>query len=523
MKGHSEKRGWFVTGFARVLGFCMRWRWLTIGCTLAAFALSIVGMGFVQQQFFPSSDRNELIVDWNLPQNSSIADANAQMARFEKEALQGKDGIDHWSTYVGQGAPRFLLSFDVQPADISFGQMVIVTKSLADRDRLKGELQTYLTKTFPGTDAFVKLLDIGPPVGRPIQYRLSGPDIGKVRAFSQQLAGIIAGNPHLGSVVFDWMEPARVVKVDVLQDKARQLGVTSEDIASTLNGIVEGKSITQVRDDIYLVKVLGRANAAERGAIETLRNLQLSGSSGQSVPLAAVATFRDELEQPTIWRRARQPTITLKAGILDSVQPATVVEQLKTPIAQFTAKLPTGYSVVTGGSVEESGKSQAPIIAVVPIMLFAMATILMVQLQSFHRLFLVFAVAPLALIGVVAALLPSGSPLGFVAILGVLALIGILIRNSVILIVQIETLRDEGVPPWLAVVEATQHRMRPILLTAAAASLALIPIAREVFWGPMAYAMMGGIIVGTVLTLLFLPALYIAWFRIKLPDVGSHA
>ncbi|MGP9811960.1 efflux RND transporter permease subunit [Rhodopseudomonas sp. NSM] len=523
MKSHHDNKGWFSTAFSRALLFCMRWRWLTIAVTLAAFALSIVGMGFVQQQFFPSSDRKELIVDWSLPQNSSIAETSAQMAQFEREALKGQAGIDHWSTYVGQGAPRFLLSFDVQPANATFGQMVIVTKSLADRDRLKAELQAYLKKTFPGTDALVKLLDIGPPVGRPVQYRVSGPDIGEVRALSRQLAGIVAGNPHLGDVVYDWMEPARVVKVDVLQDKARQLGVTSEDIASTLNGVVDGSSVTQVRDDIYLVKVLGRANAAERGSIETLRNLQLSGSNGQSVPLAAVANFRYELEQPTIWRRSRLPTITLKADIRDGVQPATVVEQLKAPIAEFSAKLPVGYSVAVGGSVEESGKSQSPIIAVVPVMLFAMATILMIQLQSFSRLFLVFAVAPLALIGVVAALLPSGAPLGFVAILGVLALIGILIRNSVILIVQIEHLRSENKPPWDAVVEATEHRMRPILLTAAAASLALIPIAREVFWGPMAYAMMGGIIVGTVLTLLFLPALYVAWFRIKMPEEGTSA
>ncbi|UYO50887.1 efflux RND transporter permease subunit [Rhodopseudomonas palustris] len=517
MKNHHETKGRFATMFSRMLGFCMRHRWLTIGLTLVAFALSLVGMGFVQQQFFPNSDRKELIVDWNLPQNSSIAETNAQMAKFEREALTGRPGIDHWSTYVGQGAPRFVLSFDVEPSNATFGQMVIVTKSLADRDRLRPELQAYLRKTFPGTDALVKLLDIGPPVGRPVQYRVSGPDIAKVRGFAQQLAGIVAANPHLGEVVFDWMEPARVIKVDVLQDKARQLGVTSEDIASTLNGILDGATITQVRDDIYLVNVLGRANDAERGSIETLRNLQLSGGSGQTVPLAAVATFRYELEQPTIWRRSRLPTVTVKASVIDEVQPATVVEQLKHSVGEFTAKLPVGYSVTVGGAVEESGKSQAPIVAVVPIMLFVMATVLMIQLQSFQRLFLVFAVAPLALIGVVAALLPSRAPLGFVAILGVLALIGILIRNSVILIVQIEQLRSEGRPPWDAVTEATEHRMRPIMLTAAAASLALIPIAREVFWGPMAYAMMGGIIVGTVLTLLFLPALYIAWFRIKAP------
>jgi multidrug efflux pump subunit AcrB len=523
MKGQHESKGRISRAFSSILATCMRWRWATIAVTLLVFGLSLFGMGFVQQQFFPASDRNELIVDWNLPQNSAIAETNAQMARFEQEALKGNPGIDHWSSYVGQGAPRFVLSFDVQPADVSFGQIVIVTKSIEVRNRVKAELQGYLKKTFPGTDAFVKLLDIGPPVGRPVQYRVSGPDIAKVRDYAQELAGVLRSSPHLGDVVFDWMEPARVVKVDVLQDKARQLGVTSEDIAATLNGVLDGTSITQVRDDIYLVNVLGRANASERHAIETLRDLQLSGTSGQSVPLAAVATLRYEIEQPTIWRRSRLPTITLKAGILDAVQPATVVDQLKPQLAAFEAKLPAGYAVAIGGSVEESGKSQAPIVAVVPLMLFIMATILMLQLQSFQRLFLVFAVAPLALIGVVAALLPSGAPLGFVAILGVLALIGILIRNSVILIVQIEHLRDEGRPPWAAVVEATEHRMRPIMLTAAAASLALIPIAREVFWGPMAYAMMGGIIVGTVLTLLFLPALYVAWFRIKEPAIGSDS
>lgn len=518
MKSHHEKKGRFAKAFGRTLLFCMRHRWLTIGATLTVFALSIVGMGYVQQQFFPSSDRNELVVDWNLPQNSSIAETNAQMAQFEKEVLKGNDDIDHWSTYVGQGAPRFLLSFDVQPNDVTFGQMIIVTKNVEARDRLKPKLQDYLTRTFPGTDAFVKLLDIGPPVGRPVQYRMSGPDVGKVRDYARQLAGIMSGNSHLSNVVFDWMEPARVVKVDVLQDKARQLGVTSQAIATTLNAIVDGSSVTQVRDDIYLVNVLARANAAERGSIETLRNLQLSSSNGQSVPLAAVAQFRYELEQPKIWRRSRLPTITLSAGILDSVQAATISDQLKAPIAEFSAKLPPGYAVNIGGAVEQSGKSQAPIIAVVPMMLFAMATLLMLQLQSFSRLFLVFAVAPLALIGVVAALLPSRAPMGFVAILGILALIGILIRNSVILIVQIEQHRNDGQSPWEAVVDATEHRMRPILLTAAAASLALIPISREIFWGPMAYAMMGGIIVGTVLTLLFLPALYVAWFRIKAPD-----
>jgi multidrug efflux pump len=521
LPSHHAEGGRLTRMFRTTLDACMRHRWTTIIATVLIFAVSVFGMRFVQQQFFPSSDRNELVIDFNLPQNSSIAETNAQMAKFEQDGLKNDPDIDHWSTYVGTGAQRFVLSFDVQPADLSFGQIIIVTKSLEARDRARARLQAYLTRTFPGTDAYVHLLDIGPPVGRPVQYRVSGPDIARVREIAQEVAGIMRGNAHLGAVIFDWMEPSRVVKVDVLQDKARQLGVTSSDIANALNSVLDGTSITQVRDDIYLIDVRGRAKALERQSLETLRDLQLSGSNGQSIPLAALATLRYEIEQPEIWRRSRLPTLTLKASVIDQVQPNTVVDQLAPAMAAFNAKLPAGYRVVTGGSVEESGKSQAPIIAVVPIMLFTMATILMLQLQSFQRLFLVFAVAPLALIGVVAALLPSGAPLGFVAILGVLALIGILIRNSVILIVQIEHLREEGRPPWEAVVEATEHRMRPIMLTAAAASLALIPIAREVFWGPMAYAMMGGIIVGTVLTLLFLPALYVAWFRIKAPEPNA--
>ncbi|ANK88854.1 MULTISPECIES: efflux RND transporter permease subunit [unclassified Rhizobium] len=514
MKSHHEKKGRFASVFSWLLGLAMRWRWVTIVLTVGVFALSVGGMGLVQQQFFPNSDRTELVIDWNLPHNSSIAETNRQMAKFEKEMLADNKDIDHWTTYVGQGAPRFILSFDVQTPDVTFGQTIIVTKGLDVRDKVRAELQDYLTKTFPGTDAFVKLLDIGPPVGKPVQYRISGPDIQKVRDISQQFAGVVGTHPLLSNMVLDWNEPSRVVKVDVLQDKARQLGVSSEDIATALNGIVEGSTATQIRDDIYLVNVVGRARASERDSIQTLQNLQLSTSNGKVVPLSAVANFRYELEQPTIWRRDRQPTITLKAAVIGSTQPATIVDQLKPKVEEFQKNLPVGYKVEIGGAVESSAEAQGPIAAVAPLMLFTMATILMIQLQSFSRLFLVFAVAPTALIGVVTALLLSNAPMGFVAILGVLALIGILIRNSVILVVQIEHLRAEGVAPWQAVIEATEHRMRPIMLTAAAATLALIPISREIFWGPMAYAMMGGIVIGTALTLLFLPALYVAWFRI---------
>ena len=514
LKKHKDHEGRFAVAFSWLLQLCLRFRWVTIASTLAAFGLSVVGMLFVQQQFFPSSDRPELVVDWNLPQNSSIAETNRQMAQFEREKLKNNPDIDHWSSYVGRGAPRFILSFDVQPDDATFGQIVIVSKGLDVRDKVKADLQNYLQKTFPGTDAFVKALDIGPPVGRPIQYRISGPDIQKVRELAQKTAGVVMSNPSLSGLVFDWNEPARVIKVDVLQDKARQLGVSSEDIATALNGVVQGGNVTQIRDAIYLVNVVGRAEPEERSSVESLLDLQLSSSTGKSIPLSSVATFVYQLEQPTIWRRNRIPTITIKAGISDATQPATIVKEIAPKIAELKASLEPGYDVAVGGTVEESSKSQAPIISVVPLMIFVMTTLLMTQLQSFHRMFLVFSVAPLALIGVVGALVLSRAPLGFVAILGVLALIGILIRNSVILIIQIEDLRKSGTPPWRAVVEATEHRMRPIMLTAAAATLALIPISREIFWGPMAYAMMGGIVVGTLLTLLFLPALYVTWFRI---------
>ncbi|MFN4168919.1 MAG: efflux RND transporter permease subunit [Pannonibacter phragmitetus] len=518
MKAHHEKKGRMASLFASLLTLAMRWRWVTILLTIATFGVSVGGLGLVQQQFFPASDRVELIIDWNMPQNTTIAETNRQMAQLEREKLSGNEDVEHWSAYVGQGAPRFILSYDVQSASPWFGQIVIVTKDLEARNRLRADLQAYAAKTFPGSDVFVKLLDIGPPVGKPVQYRISGPDVQQVRQLAQKFGAVLNTHPLLSNLTYDWNEPIRVVKVDVLQDKARQLGISSQDIASALGSIVQGSSATQVRDDIYLIDVIGRAQDSERGSVETLKNLQLPSASSKSIPLSTVARFRNEVEQPLIATRDRIPTITVKAAVVGPTQPATIVEQLKPRMEQFQKELPAGYNIEIGGSVESSAEAQGPIAAVAPLMLFIMATILMIQLQSFSRLFLVFAVAPLALIGVVSALLLSNAPMGFVAILGILALVGILIRNSVILVVQIEHLRSEGMPAWKAVIEATEHRMRPIMLTAAAATLALIPISREVFWGPMAYAMMGGIVVGTVLTLLFLPALYVAWFRIPRDD-----
>lgn len=512
-KGHGKGR--LMTGFSNLIEGAMRLKWLTIAFTVALFGVSVYGLTHVQQQFFPSSDRPELIVDWHLPQNASIAETQAQIAKFESEALIGNANIDHFSSHVGEGAPRFVLTLDVPAGRPSLGQTVIVTKSIEVRDQVKEEIEAYLRTTFPGTDTYVGTLSLGPPVSRPIQYRVSGPDIETVRTLSQQLSAKISENPSLGLVRYDWMETMRVVEVDVLQDKARQLGITNADIANGLNGISSGQPITQIRDSIYLVTVVGRAEAAERDSLETLQNLQLSTGDGRAIPLSSVATLSYTQEHPMIVRRNRVPTLTVSADVLGHLQPATVAAGLKPAVDAFSETLPAGYSIAVGGTVESSAESTAPIIAVVPLMLFVMATVLMLQLQSFSRLFLVVAVAPLALIGVVAALLPSGKPLGFVAILGILALIGILVRNSVILIVQIEHLRSEGMAAWKAVVEATEHRVRPILLTALAASLGLIPIATEVFWSPMAFAMIGGILVGTMLTLVFLPALYVTWFRIK--------
>ena len=435
------------------------------------------------------------------------------MDRFEKEFV-GDPDIERWSSYVGQGAVRFYLPLDQQLTNAFYGQIVLVTKSLDARARVDTKLKAFARDQFVGTDVLIQPLSLGPPVGRPVQYRLSGPNLQSLREQALKLADIVGGNPHLDVPTFDWNEPGRVLRVDIAQDKARQLGVSSASLASILNGVVGGTPITQVRDSIYLINVVGRAEAGERDTLETLRTLQIPTQSGGVVPLLSFAAIRYGLEQPIIWRRDRLPTVTVRATLNDATQPATVVSQLSGAISQFERALPPGYKLAVGGAVEESAKAQGPIVAIVPIMLLVMALCIMVQLQSFQKLFLVVSVAPLGLIGVVAALLLSGKPLGFVAILGVLALTGIIIRNSVILVAQVDEMRRDGLEPWAAVVAATKHRMRPILLTASAASLGMIPIAPQVFWGPMAFAMIGGIFAATFLTLLFLPALYVGWYGI---------
>ncbi|PHR24185.1 MAG: ACR family transporter [Hoeflea sp.] len=517
LKHHSGEPGRVSRAFHVVLRASMNHRWITIGLTLAVFAFSVFSMRFVEQQFFPNSDRPELILDFTLPQNASISQTSGEMARME-DILADNDKVLFWSTYVGQGAPRFLLAYDVTTPGPNIGQIVIQTPSVEARDALRAELKQVAADEFPGVDIFVKLLEIGPPVGRPVQYRISGPDIETLRDYARDLTAVVATDDRLEGIVMDWNEPVRVVRVDILQDKARQLGITPRDIASALNAIYDGASVTQLRDAAYLVDIVARGDAASRQSVEALADLQLSAAGSVTIPLRAVATFSYETEPPVIHQRGRAPTVTIKAAIASKDQPATIVAALNDKIEAFDAALPLGYAVEVGGSVAESAKSQEPIVAVAPVMILAMLMLIMIQVQSFRLAFVVICVAPLGLIGVVAALVPSGAPLGFVAILGVLALIGILIRNSIILIDEIEVLRGKGQSAWDAVFNASDARARPILLTAAAASLALIPISRQIFWGPMAYAMMGGIIAGTVITLFFAPALYLAVFRVKRED-----
>ncbi|WNV07051.1 efflux RND transporter permease subunit [Tardiphaga sp. 709] len=494
--------------------FAMRAKWLTIALSLVLFVGSFLLLPFIPRQFFPSSDRPELLVDISLPQNASIYASQTAAQRFDA-ALQGDPDVARWSTYVGRGAIRFYLPLNVQLPNDFFTQSVVVAKDVAARERIRAKLETLLANDFPGAIARVSPLELGPPVGWPVQYRVSGPDAGMVREIAFKLAQVIAANPKANGVNFDWIEPARQVRIRVNQDKARLLGLSSQALAGVLNTVISGTTVTQVRDDIYLIDIVARAIDEQRVSLPNLRNLQVPLPGGQTVSLSQFATFEYEQEYPLIWRRDRVPTLTVQTDITAGAIPESVVNSLTPAIAALAKTIPASYSIVVGGTVEESQKSQASVIAVVPVMLLIMFTVLMIQLQSFQRLFLVLSVAPLGLIGVVAALLLSGRPLGFVAILGILALLGMITKNAVILIGQIDAERDEGKSVWDAALDASSSRFRPIMLTAVSTVLGMIPIAPTVFWGPMAFAIMGGLLVATLLTLIFLPTLYVAWFRGK--------
>ncbi len=506
--------------YSAFLKGAIRARWLTIALTLAAFVAALFLLRYVPQQFFPSSDRSELTVGMTLRQNASIQATETQAMRLEA-FLKDDPDIDHFSTYVGRGAIRFILTLDVQLPNPFFAQFVIVTKDLEARERVQAKLEKVLSEQFPEVVARVSPLELGPPVGWPLQYRVTGPDKDEVRRIALELAQVMGSDTRTRYINYDWMEPARQLRVSVNQDQARQLGISSAALASVLNAKVTGSTVTQVRDDIYLVNVVARAVEEERASFGSLASLQVPTPSGRMVPLSQFATVVEEQEFPLVWRRNRLPTLTVRADVDHSVLPDTVVGALAPKIAELNARLPAQYKIETGGMYEESAISSASVFAVVPLMILLMLTAMMVMLGSFRRLAMVVAVLPLGLIGVVLSLLLFNRPLGFVAILGVLALIGMIAKNTVILIVQIEADRAEGKNVLDAVLASATSRLRPMVLTAISTVLGLLPIAPTVFWGPMAFAIMGGLMVATLLTLIFLPALYVTVFGGKAPTVKA--
>jgi len=507
----EAKPGKLVAGYSAFVQGAIRMKWLTIGVTLAAFVAALYLSSHVSRQFFPSSDRPELTVDLTLRQNASIFATEQEVKQLE-EILKTDPDVDHFSSYVGRGAIRFILTLDVQLANPFFGQFVVVTKDLEARERLRVKLEKVLAEQFPGVVSRVSPLELGPPVGWPLQYRVSGPDKDEVRRLSLELANVVGADTRTRHVHFDWMEPARQLRVKINQDQARQLGVSSAAIAGVLNAAISGTPVTQVRDDIYLVNAVVRAADGERASFQTLASLQVPTPSGRMVPLQQFASFVEEQEFPVVWRRDRVPTLTVRADVNPGVLPDDVVSALAPKIAEFGARLTKPYKVETGGLFEESQISQASVFAVVPLMIVLMLLAMMVMLVSFRRLAMVMAILPLGLIGVVLTLLVFNRPLGFVAILGILALIGMIAKNAVILIVSIEEERANGRSVRDAVLGSATNRFRPMMLAAMSTVLGLLPIAPTVFWGPMAFAIMGGLLVATLLTLVFLPTVYMAVF-----------
>jgi multidrug efflux pump subunit AcrB len=515
-------RGKVVEWFRSTLSGAIARRWITIGTTLALFVASILALPLVPRQFFPASDRPELLVDLTLRQNASIYASKDITASFEA-ALEGDPDVERWSTYVGRGAIRFYLPLNAQLPNDFFSQIVIVAKDVEARKRLQEKLEALLARSFPQIVARVYPLELGPPVGWPVQYRVIGPDLAEVRSIAMKVAQAVSRSPNTEHVNFDWMEPSREFEAHVDQDEARRLGLSSQALANVLNTVLSGSVVTQVRDDIYLIDVVLRARDDERVSLQTLRTMQVTLPNGQSVPLSQFVRFSYAQSPPLIWRRNRVPTLTVASDVRAGVLPETVVTELAPAIDELRKALPADYSIDNGGTVEESAKSQASVMVVVPVMLFIMLTVLMWALKTFKLLGLVIAIAPLGLIGVVGALLLSGMPLGFVALLGVLALIGIITKNAVILVSQIEAERAAGKSVAEAALDASTTRFRPIALTAVSTVLGMIPIAPTVFWGPMAFAIMGGLLVATMLTLILLPTLYVTLFEAVTSTSGGGA
>jgi multidrug efflux pump len=508
----------FYQSLRTLVTLCVRYRKTVLAITLAVFVMSIMGFGKVQQQFFPDSTRLELVVDLRMTEGSSYEATNAQAKKLElwlQNWSQQHEGIDNFVAYIGTGAPRFYLPLDIQLPHRGFGQFVILAKTLAAREALRLDLLSLFESDFPELRASVLRLENGPPVGFPVQFRVSGANITQIRDIARQVAGVMRAHANLLSVQLNWEEPSKVVHVEVDQAKARLLGVSTVDVATIINAASRELFVTEFREGNERISLVARGPAVERTHLSHLPDLMINTPSG-AVPLAQLATLSSAFEEGVIWRRDRQPSIIVRANLQGDLQAAVVSQQIDQQLDVIKASLPSGVSIETGGAVEESAKGGASVAAGFPLFLIAVLTILMVQLQSFSRVFLVILTAPLGLIGVTIALLLFDKPFGFVAMLGTIALSGMIMRNSVILVDQIEQDRATGIGAWQAIVESTLRRFRPIMLTAAAAILAMIPLTSSVFFGPMAVAIMGGLAVATVLTILFLPALYAAWFRVKI-------
>ncbi len=512
--GHDPYATPFYRRFRGLVDWCVGHRKLVIGTTVLVFALSIFGFRFVQQQFFPDSTRPELLVDLKLAEGSSLDATEAQVRRLEAW-LDKRAELENYVSYVGSGSPRFYLPLDQQLPQASFAQFVLLTHGPAEREALRRDLIALFDVDFPELRARVIRLENGPPVGYPLQFRVSGADLGTVREIARKVADVVRGNSHVRNVNLDWEEPNKVVRLAIDQERARVLGVSSEDVSNFLQSSLNGVPITTYRERDQLIGVLLRGTDEERARLSLLPSLSVPTASGHSVPLAHIATLEYGFEEGIIWRRNRLPTVTVRADVAGSLLPATITAQLLPQLDGVRAQLPPGYLLEVGGAVEESAKGQHSVNAGFPLFLVVVLTLLMLQLRSFQRVMIVVLTAPLGLIGVVLFLLVFGVPFGFVAMLGTIAMFGMIMRNSVILVDQIEHDIAAGSRPWDAIVDATVRRFRPIVLTALAAILAMIPLSRSAFFGPMAVAIMGGLTVATALTLLFLPALYATWFRIR--------
>ena len=522
-KRHAAKHGShapdpYATPFYKrvraLVGWCVRRRKTVIVATVGLFVLSVVMFKFVPQQFFPASGRLELMVDLKLAEGSSLVNTGEQVKRLE-QMLKGHEGIDNYVAYVGTGSPRFYLPLDQQLPAPSFAQFVVLTRSIEVREALRSWLITHLNEQFPTLRSRVTRLENGPPVGYPVQFRVTGEHIEVVRALARKVQDKVRENPHVSNVHLDWEEPSKVVHLNIDQDRARALGVTTADLSAFLRNSLTGSTVSQYREDDELVDIMVRGTRNEREQLEALSSLAVPTQNGASVALSQVATLEYGFEEGVIWHRNRLPSVTVRADIYGKDQPATLVKQIMPTLDGVRAELPDGYLLEVGGTVEDSARGQNSVNAGVPLFIVVVLTLLMIQLRSFSRMLMVFVTAPLGLIGVTLFLLIFNQPFGFVAMLGTIALSGMIMRNSVILVDQIEQDIAAGLDQWHAIIEATVRRLRPIVLTALAAVLAMIPLSRSLFFGPMAVAIMGGLIVATALTLLFLPALYAAWFRVK--------